>query len=201
MEVRFLYDDSALYVGARMWSARPGNIQAPLGRRDDADQAEHITASFDTHRDRLTAYTFGVTASGVRIDRFHPRDDEDAFDLGFDPVWDARTAITEWGWTAELWIPFSQLRFIDQREQIWGLNIHRFIPSLNERNYWVAIRARSRHGLRGLVSCTDLEGLRAARRTRVAALYCSLDRGPRQPPRLATRSTTAGIWPAESAWT
>ena len=164
MEVRFLYDDSVLYVGAKMWSADPGNIQAPLGRRDDAAQAEHITASFDTHRDRLTAYTFGVTASGVRIDRFHPRDDEDAFDLGFDPVWDARTAITEWGWTAELWIPFSQLRFIDQREQIWGLNIHRFIPSLNERNYWVAIPRTVTAWASRFGELHGLERLRAARR-------------------------------------
>jgi hypothetical protein len=100
----------------------------------------------------------------VRIDRFHPRDDEAAVDLGFDPVWEARTAMTTTGWTAELWIPFSQLRFVDRTERIWGLQIHRFIPELNESSYWVPIPRTvtawaSRFGeLRGL------DGVRPTRR-------------------------------------
>jgi hypothetical protein len=163
-EVYFLYDSTALLIGARMWSADPAGIQAPLGRRDDAGQAEHVAVSLDSHRDRLTAYTFGVTAAGVRIDHFHPRDDENFVDAGFDPVWDARTTITSSGWTAELWIPFSQIRFNDQPEQIWGLNVFRFIPTLNEKDYWVPVPRTvtawsSRFGeLRGL------GGLRATRR-------------------------------------
>ena len=64
MEVRLAYDDTALYVGARMYSATP--IQAPMGRRDSGDQAEHLLVSLDTYLDRRTSSTFGVTASGVR---------------------------------------------------------------------------------------------------------------------------------------
>ena len=66
MEVRFVYDDDALYVGARMFSDAP--IQAPMGRRDDGEQAEHLLVSLDTYLDRRTASTFGVTATGVRLD-------------------------------------------------------------------------------------------------------------------------------------
>ena len=164
MEVRFLYDSTTLVVGARMWSTEPGRIQAPLGRRDDAGQAEQISVSFDTHRDRLTAYTFGVTAAGVRIDRFHPRDDEQAFDVGFDPVWDARTEVNGSGWTAELWIPFSQLRFTDAPEQIWGLNVHRFVPTLNEDVYWVPIPRTVSAWASRFGELSGLVGLRAARR-------------------------------------
>ena len=61
MEVRFAYDDGALYVGARMYSAAP--IQAPMGRRDEGEQAEHLLVSLDTYLDRRTSSTFGVTAS------------------------------------------------------------------------------------------------------------------------------------------
>ena len=61
MEVRLLYDDDVLYVGARMFS-KDGRIQAPLGRRDSTAQAEHILVSFDTFLDRRTAFVFGVTA-------------------------------------------------------------------------------------------------------------------------------------------
>ena len=77
MDVRLVYDDDVLYVGARMYS-KDGRIQAPLGRRDSTDQAEHILVSFDTFLDRRTAVVFGVTAAGVRIDRYHSSDQEDS---------------------------------------------------------------------------------------------------------------------------
>jgi hypothetical protein len=166
-EVCFLYDNSALYVGARMWSKTPSAIQAPLSRRDSVGQAERFFVSLDTFLDHRTAYSFGVTASGVRVDVFNPTDDPDNEDDGFDPVWEARTALNSTGWTAELWIPFSQLRFNDLDQQVWGLNIGRLIPTLNEEDYWVLIpRTRtawaSRFGeLRGV------DGIRPARRLEV----------------------------------
>ena len=106
---------TSLYVGARMFS-KDGRIQAPLGRRDNIDQAEHILVSFDTFLDRRTAVVYGVTAAGVRIDRYHSADQEDSFDSGYDPVWRAETSVSGDQWTAELWIPFSQLRFNPETE-------------------------------------------------------------------------------------
>lgn len=138
MEVRLAYDDEVLYVGARMYS-RDGRIQAPLGRRDNTDQAEHILVSFDTFLDRRTAVVFGVTAAGVRIDRYHSSDTEDSFDSGFDPVWRVETNVAGNQWTAELWIPFSQLRFNPRTDQTWGLNLFRFRPTLDEEDYWILI--------------------------------------------------------------
>ena len=138
MEVRFVYDDAALYVGARMSSSAP--IQAPMGRRDEGEQAEHLRVSLDTYLDRRTASTFGVTASGVRLDHYHASDDEFNDDDTFNPVWQARTSVDERGWTAELWIPFSQLRFNDRTPQIWGLNMQRWIPSRNEEVFWAPVR-------------------------------------------------------------
>ena len=138
MEVRLVYDDDVLYVGARMFS-KDGRIQAPLGRRDNTDQAEHVLISFDTFLDRRTAAVFGVTAAGVRIDRYHSSDNEDSFDSGFDPVWRAETQVSADQWTAELWIPFSQLRFSPRTDQAWGLNLSRARPTLNEHDFWIVI--------------------------------------------------------------
>ena len=138
MDVRIAYDDDVLYVGARMFS-KDGRIQAPLGRRDNTDQAEHILVSFDTFLDRRTAVVFGVTATGVRIDRYHSSDSEESYDSGFDPVWRAETSLSGDQWTAELWIPFSQLRFNPRTEQTWGLNLFRFRPTLDEEDYWIMI--------------------------------------------------------------
>src|SRR6185503_20178027 len=72
IDVRFAYDDTALYIGARMYSGTP--IQSPMGRRDEGEQAEHLIVSLDTYLDRRTSYTFGVTAAGVRLDRYYARD-------------------------------------------------------------------------------------------------------------------------------
>ena len=138
MEVRFVYDDSALYIGARMFSTDP--VQAPLGRRDNGGQAESIQIELDTYFDRRTAYMFGVTAAGVRLDHYHPRDEENNRDDEYDPVWQARTVIIDGGWTAELWLPFAQLRFNERPERVFGLNIKRDVPASNEENYWALVR-------------------------------------------------------------
>ncbi|MGH7606918.1 MAG: carbohydrate binding family 9 domain-containing protein, partial [Gemmatimonadales bacterium] len=118
MRLALVYDADAVYVGARMYSRDPAKLQAPLSRRDNTAQADHLWVSFDTYRDRRTAYSFGVTASGVRMDWYHPTDNEYDLDMGFDPVWEAKAVIDSLGWTAEMRIPFSQLRFNAQPVQV-----------------------------------------------------------------------------------
>jgi hypothetical protein len=134
MEVRLAYDDNALYIGARMFTSTP--IQAPMGRRDSGNQAEHIRVLLDTYLDRRTAFSFGVTATGVRLDQYFSGDFRWAGDSDFDPVWQAQTTIDTEGWSAELWIPFAQLRFSDIPAQLWGFNIQRWVPSRNEEVFW-----------------------------------------------------------------
>jgi hypothetical protein len=153
MEVRLAYDDNALYVGARMSST--GSIQAPLGRRDNGGQSEYFVVLLDTYLDRRTAASFGVTAAGVRLDSYFAADNDDG-ESDYDPVWVARTSVEESGWTAEMWIPFSQLRFSDIPSQTWGLNIKRWIPSRNEEVHWALIR-RTDQGLASRFG--DLQGI------------------------------------------
>ncbi len=165
MDVRIVYDSGGIYVGARMYNRARVPIQAPMGRRDDVeDQAEHILVSFDTFHDRRTAYAFGVSSNGVRIDRFYPSDDEETFDEGFDPVWQARTSIEAESWTAELWIPLSQLRFAASEEQVWGLNVQRFTPTLNELDYWIAVPRTQRGWASYFGELRGIEGIRPTRR-------------------------------------
>src|SRR5689334_12325750 len=136
-DVRIVYDDDAIYVGARMRSS--GGVRAPLGRRDDDDQAEHLLVSFDTYLDRRTASTFGVTAAGVRLDAYSAGDDFDNGDSGYSPVWGAEVFRDESGWVAEMRIPFSQLRFNERSPQVWGLNIERRVPARNEQLFWALV--------------------------------------------------------------
>ncbi|MDB5035192.1 MAG: hypothetical protein JWQ98_2433 [Chlorobi bacterium] len=138
-EVAFYYDDDALYVGARMFSHDPDQIRATVTRRDNSGTSERIIVALDTYHDRRTAYSFSVTAAGVRTDYYHPDNEEFDREYSFDPVWEAATNIDSAGWTAEMRIPFSQLRFNALPEQIWGINMDRWIPTKNEDIYWIPV--------------------------------------------------------------
>lgn len=140
-EVAFLYDDEALYVGLRMLSRDPSRIPHDVTRRDQYGNSEHIVVSLDPFLDRRTAYSFSITAGGVRRDYYHARDSEDhgSRDFTYDPVWEARVRRDSTGWTAEMRIPFSQLRMNTLDHQRWGVNINRWIPQNNEDNYWVVV--------------------------------------------------------------
>ncbi len=162
-EVAFLFDDGVLYVGARMY-ADPDSIAAQFSRKDqDNGNAAMLRVSLDTYNDRRTAYTFAVTAAGVRLDWYSPRDNESNRDMTYDPVWDAKTTINSLGWTAEMAIPLSQLRF-NAGQPVWGLNVTRIIPNRNERIYWSYV-PRDENGWSSRFGALDgMDDLRPKRR-------------------------------------
>ena len=167
-EVRLLYDDDALYVGARMHHPDPPSIRTTLTRRDGESDAERLVISIDAYLDRRTAYSFGVSAAGVRFDTYHP-DDRERGDDQFDPVWTARVGVDSQGWAAEMRIPFTQLRFNAADPQVWGLEIARIIPERNEEIQWVLIpRDRAQAGFVSYFGTLDgIEGIRPSRRIEI----------------------------------
>lgn len=144
-EVRFVLEGDLLVIGARMHSTHPESIRPLVGRRDGSLPTEELLVSLDTRRDRVTAYTLTVTPSGTRGDAFHPSDNLGSQDESWDPVWSVHTAIDSAGWTAELAIPLTQLRFDAGPDQSWGVNLIRTVPSRNETDYWVLV-GRSQNG-------------------------------------------------------
>lgn len=163
-EVAIAYDEQALYVGARMHFDNPDEIRAFVTRRDNAGSSERIIVSLDTYLDHRTAYSFAVTAAGVRVDYYHPSDREFDRDYSFNPVWEAKTAILDDGWSAEMKIPFSQLRFDDREEQKWGINFNRWIPNNNEDIYWVQIPKDETGWASRFGSLTGITGMKPSRR-------------------------------------
>jgi hypothetical protein len=139
-EVRLLYDDHGLYVAARLSRPDPNAIRTSITRRDGDSDAEVFTISLDPYLDRRTAYSFSISSGGVRGDAYHSQDSEDSGrEAQYDPIWSARARVDEQGWTAEMHIPFSQLRFNAAAEQTWGLELTRNIPDKSERLQWVLI--------------------------------------------------------------
>ncbi len=134
-EVRFAYDDAAIYVGARMYDdSGAAGVRTRLVRRDADVASDYLQVIFDTYHDHIGRLFFLVNPSGVK---------NDANGLGgggdgsWDPIWEVRTRIDSAGWTAEMRIPFSQLRYPNTaEEQTWGLQIWRQENRLNELSQW-----------------------------------------------------------------
>ncbi|HEX2080336.1 MAG TPA: DUF5916 domain-containing protein [Longimicrobium sp.] len=163
-EVAFLVDGGNLYVGARLRGAAPGDVRAQLARRDREGDAEQLAISLDTYHDRRTAYTFAVSAAGTRIDYYHPADSEGSRSYSFDPVWEAETQVDSAGWTAEMRIPLSQLRFTGAPEQVWGINVVRRVPARNEVAYWALVRRNETGWSSRMGQLVGLGALRPSRR-------------------------------------
>jgi Domain of unknown function (DUF5916)/Carbohydrate family 9 binding domain-like len=139
-EVRILYDDHALYVAARLRRDDPGAIRTSITRRDGDSDAEVFVVSLDPYLDRRTAYSFSISSGGVRGDDYHSQDSEDSGrEAQYDPIWNARARVDSAGWTAEMHIPFSQLRFNAAPDQVWGLELTRRVADRSELLQWVLI--------------------------------------------------------------
>lgn len=140
-EFAFVYTEHALYVGARMYAEDPSQIRAILSRRDDGGDSERLIVNIDSYRNRRTYYSIAVTAAGSRLDWYTGQDADNyrERDYSWNPVWSAGAVIDSLGWTAELEIPFSQLRFNEGETFAFGVNVNRYIPTKEEDIYWVAV--------------------------------------------------------------
>jgi len=126
------YDDHALYVAARMFDSKPDEIISLLSRRDDFVDADYFLFYVDPYYDRRSGYKFAVNPSGSIADWTLYNDGWD--DSSWDGVWEARTRIDDQGWTAEMRIPFNQLRFKKKSngDCVWGVNFRRYLKRKNE---------------------------------------------------------------------
>jgi hypothetical protein len=162
-EVRVLFGEGVLYVGARMYDS-PDSIAAQLARRDaTGTYSDWLTVLLDSDHDRRSAFNFAVNPRGVRRDGI--TSDAGRTDLAWDAVWDARTATDSLGWTVEMAIPLSQLRF-SPGQTTWGVNFSREVARRDEVSYWAALlpnqsgfvsRSGTLAGVEGVGSAARLE--------------------------------------------
>ncbi len=153
-KMKILYDEKNLYVAYRCYQADPLTIENRLGRRDDFP-GDWVEINLDSYNDDRTAFSFTISVSGVKGDELVS--DNSNFDNSWNPIWYVDTQIDSEGWTAELRIPLSQLRFGNEQEQVWGLQSTRRYFNNEERSVWQPLEANppgwvSEFGeLRGLI--------------------------------------------------
>jgi hypothetical protein len=132
-EVRVLYDNEAIYIGVRAFDSEPNKIVARLTRRDRDIDSDKVTVDISSKNDRASAYHFQVSAAGVQVDGIRFGDTE--YDNAWDGRWYSETSTDAKGWTAELKIPLSTLRY-NGDVTAFGFQVRRNIARKGEIDEW-----------------------------------------------------------------
>jgi hypothetical protein len=131
---KILYDDKNLYVAIRAFDKEPEKVEKRLSRRDYF-AGDWVEINIDSYFDHRTAFSFTVNAAGVKGDEAISNNG-DTWDSDWNPIWYVKTKNDQQGWTAEMKIPFSQLRYGKKEKQIWGLQFNRRLFRKDERSSW-----------------------------------------------------------------
>ena len=142
-DVWVLFDDDNLYVSVRCWDSAPESERlANEMRRDNFGiftGNDSIGVLLDTFYDRRNGIIFNTNPISGRIDA--QMSDERNFNPDWNPIWETRSGRFEGGWTVEMALPFKSIRYRPGRAQVWGLNVQRNVPRLNERSFLAPLPA------------------------------------------------------------
>ncbi|MBI5373167.1 MAG: carbohydrate binding family 9 domain-containing protein [Sphingobacteriales bacterium] len=140
-EVRILYDNDAIYIGAYLFDD-PALIRKQFTARDGEQlkDVDYFSVFFDTYNDKQNGFQFLVTTANVQSDaRVSPSYSGEFGSYGdktWDAVWESKVSFPHDGWIAEMRIPYVSLRFSKKEVQDWGLQLLRFIRRNNETGFW-----------------------------------------------------------------
>ena len=134
-EAWIMFDETNVYVSARVWDSAPESEWIANEMRRDTSQLRQndtFTVFFDTFYDRRNGFNFYTNPLGARADQQFTNEGNPNSD--WNPVWDVRTGRFDGGWTAEMEIPFKTLRYRSGSPQVWGVQLRR---SIRRKNEWV----------------------------------------------------------------
>jgi hypothetical protein len=164
-EVRAVVGDNTLYFGARLYDTDAKRIRSRLVRRDEDLNSDYFEVSLDPYHDRLTGVVFRVSPSGSINDAtIAPNGNQDA---SWDPIWDARTTVDSLGWTVEIEIPLSQLKYNSGGDGTWGLQLRRWIHRDQELSEFAFSPKKEDRGVSKFGTLTGMGGIHAPSRLEV----------------------------------
>lgn len=133
-EVKILYDNDAIYIGAKMFDDEPDKILKEISQRDNFGTADLFGVFINGFNDGQQDFMFYVSAADVQGDCIMT--DAAGEDYSWDAVWISKAVLNENGWTVEIKIPYSALRFSQENKQIWGINFFREIKRTRYKYTW-----------------------------------------------------------------
>jgi hypothetical protein len=132
-EVKILYDNTSIYIGATMYDVSKDSISTTLSNRDDFGNADYFSLIIDTYGASTIGFAFGVSAAGVQKDQLISTSGSDG---NWNAVWESHVSVKENKWIAEIQIPFSALRFSIKELHNWRINFNRGIRRYRTDSYW-----------------------------------------------------------------
>lgn len=133
-EVKVLYDNTAIYVSAKMYDNEPNKILKEISKRDDFGTADFFGIFINGYNDGQQNFQFFVNAADGQADCLAT--DSNGEDYSWDAVWDSKAVITDFGWVVEMRIPYAALRFSPEKVQTWGVNFFREIRRDRQKYSW-----------------------------------------------------------------
>ncbi|MBT8307838.1 MAG: carbohydrate binding family 9 domain-containing protein [Maribacter sp.] len=139
-EIRIAFDKQNIYISVICYDSDPAGIKAFQMKRDESlETDDRFRWVFDTFMDKRRAYFFEINPLGLRGDGLISSGQGQTLNQDWDGIWKAWTHIGDFGWSAEIRIPFRSMNF-DSNSTVWGINFQRTIRRKNEELLWTGYR-------------------------------------------------------------
>lgn len=163
---KIFYDDRFLYIAYKCIDSTPSKIVNRMGRRDEFP-GDWMEINIDSYHDLRTAFSFTLSASGVRGDELISNNGGN-WDDNWNPIWYGKTHLNDEGWTAEVKIPLSQLRYGNEKEKVWGIQVQRMIFRKDERSTWQHIPQNGGYWVSGFGELRGLDDVPPQKQIEIA---------------------------------
>jgi len=156
--VHVIHDEHAVYFGFKAYDPDPSSVRAHLSDRDNVGADDWVAVILDTFNDERRSFDFLVNPLGVQEDFVETESGDGG---SWDTIWESAGRLTEWGYSVEMRIPFSSLRFQrSDKPQIWGFDAVRAYP--RNQYHHIGLFPRDRSNNCYLCQAVKIEGFEGA---------------------------------------
>jgi len=171
-QVYFLYDNKGIYVGGYLHEKNKDSIASELTGRDGFGNNDFLGVIFDTYYDKLNGFEYFVTPLGEQMDaKVSPNTNGNSEDFSWNAVWQSASKMQADGWSFEMFIPYSAIRFGKKKIQDWGLNIVRRRQKSGQQMFWQSIDPNANGFLTQEGSITGLENIKPPMRLQFSPYF------------------------------
>jgi Domain of unknown function (DUF5916) len=140
-ETFLMYNDEGIYFGGKCYEQTMDSISRELVGRDGFGNNDFIGISFDTYKDNQNGFEYFITPLSEQFDAKISvgNNNNGGEDFSWNAVWEGKSIIEKDGWTFEMFIPFSAIRFGKSKTQNWGINIFRNRVKTGQTFSWASL--------------------------------------------------------------
>lgn len=139
-QIYIVYNNEGIYVGGYLHEKNADSIASELSGRDGFGNNDFVGVIFDTYNDKLNGFEYFVTPLGEQWDaKVSPNTNGNSEDFSWNAVWESKAKLQTDGWSFEMFIPYSAIRFGKKKVQDWGLNIVRKRQKSGQQLFWQSI--------------------------------------------------------------